>query len=162
MAKKKKKRYRGHYCYVCGEIKANEKFSGKGHAKHICKKCWKLPPEEKHREATKTKLDHLLKYGPSLSKQNKDLLNKALRSSDPEIREYAEDIRSFIYPFASGERQKRKKVKNPHRPKWEFAPEVPTEDYIGDTDLNNPGALEEFMEQLVYDFESGYFLLWRP
>ena len=25
----------GHYCKVCGEYKANEKFSGKGHASHI-------------------------------------------------------------------------------------------------------------------------------
>lgn len=39
MAKKKKKKYRGHYCKVCGNILPNEKFSGKGHAKNICKKC---------------------------------------------------------------------------------------------------------------------------
>ena len=33
----------GHYCYVCGEHKANEKFTGHGHAHHICKKCQSLP-----------------------------------------------------------------------------------------------------------------------
>ena len=38
MAKKKKKQ-QGHYCRVCGNYKANEKFSGKGHAQHICKSC---------------------------------------------------------------------------------------------------------------------------
>lgn len=38
MAKKKKKQ-QGHYCRICGEYKANEKFSGKGHAQHICKTC---------------------------------------------------------------------------------------------------------------------------
>ena len=27
----------GHYYNICGEHKANEKFSGKGHAAHICK-----------------------------------------------------------------------------------------------------------------------------
>ena len=37
MAKKKKRQ--GHYCRICGEYKANEKFSGKGHAQHICKAC---------------------------------------------------------------------------------------------------------------------------
>ena len=37
MAKKKKQQ--GHYCRICGEYKANEKFSGKGHAQHICKTC---------------------------------------------------------------------------------------------------------------------------
>ena len=36
----------GHYCKVCGEYKANEKFSGKGHAAHICKSCASLPPEK--------------------------------------------------------------------------------------------------------------------
>ena len=41
--KKKANKARGHYCYVCGEHKANEKFSGSGHAKHICKKCQSLP-----------------------------------------------------------------------------------------------------------------------
>lgn len=38
---------RGHYCKVCGEYKANEKFSGKGHANHICKACAKLSAEKK-------------------------------------------------------------------------------------------------------------------
>lgn len=38
MAKKKKKQ-QGHYCRICGEYKANEKFSGKGHTQHICKTC---------------------------------------------------------------------------------------------------------------------------
>jgi len=37
---------RGHWCHVCGETKANEKFSGKGHAKHICKACAKLPKKK--------------------------------------------------------------------------------------------------------------------
>jgi hypothetical protein len=38
-----KKKRQGHYCKVCGERKANEKFSGKGHANHICKACSALP-----------------------------------------------------------------------------------------------------------------------
>ena len=31
MPKKRKNRPHGHYCKVCGEYKANEKFSSKGH-----------------------------------------------------------------------------------------------------------------------------------
>jgi len=38
MAKKKKKQ-QGHYCWRCGRRRANERFSGKGHAKNICKSC---------------------------------------------------------------------------------------------------------------------------
>jgi len=35
----RKKKQQGHYCHVCGRYRANEKFSGKGHARHICKDC---------------------------------------------------------------------------------------------------------------------------
>ena len=31
----------GHYCFGCDKYLANEKFSGKGHKKHICRKCQK-------------------------------------------------------------------------------------------------------------------------
>lgn len=34
-----KKKRCGHYCFMCGRYRANEKFSGKGHRKHICKDC---------------------------------------------------------------------------------------------------------------------------
>ncbi|MCD4768186.1 MAG: hypothetical protein K8R06_08395 [Methanosarcinales archaeon] len=43
----KKKRYRGHFCKVCRQILPNEKFSGKGHAAHICKKCATKQKKEK-------------------------------------------------------------------------------------------------------------------
>lgn len=52
MAKKKKK-HPGHYCMICGERKANEKFTDKGHAVHICKSCMSL------RNGKKTDIDTL-------------------------------------------------------------------------------------------------------
>ena len=36
---------RGHYCKVCGEYKANEKFSGKGHAR-LVNLPWRLSKEQ--------------------------------------------------------------------------------------------------------------------
>jgi hypothetical protein len=41
-----KKRYKGHYCRICGAIKPNEQFSGKGHRNHICKECSRKPKAE--------------------------------------------------------------------------------------------------------------------
>lgn len=32
---------RGHYCKGCGDFLHNEKFSGNGHRKHLCKECYK-------------------------------------------------------------------------------------------------------------------------
>lgn len=43
---KKKKRHNGHYCKICGCHKSNESFTGKGHARHICKECQSLPKDE--------------------------------------------------------------------------------------------------------------------
>ena len=42
---KEEKKSPGHYCKICGERKANERFSGKGHAVHICKECQSLSAE---------------------------------------------------------------------------------------------------------------------
>jgi RimJ/RimL family protein N-acetyltransferase len=42
-----KKKHRGHYCKICGGYKANESFSGKGHANHICKACSKLSVKQR-------------------------------------------------------------------------------------------------------------------
>ena len=42
------KKPHGHYCRICQQYKANEKFSGRGHTAHICKACAKRenkPPE---------------------------------------------------------------------------------------------------------------------
>lgn len=36
-----------HCCWKCGQYLANEKFSGKGHERHICKKC--MAEERAHR-----------------------------------------------------------------------------------------------------------------
>ena len=43
---KNKKRHNGHYCKICGCRKSNESFTGKGHARHICKECQSLPKDE--------------------------------------------------------------------------------------------------------------------
>lgn len=53
------KKIQGHYCRICGERKANEKFSGKGHAAHICKECAKLPQEKRNELQTITKIENL-------------------------------------------------------------------------------------------------------
>ena len=54
-----KRKESGHYCKICGERKANEKFSGKGHKAHICKECMKLPTEKRNELQTITKIENL-------------------------------------------------------------------------------------------------------
>ena len=37
----------GHYCRICGCVRPNEQFSGKGHKIHVCKRCQRLPKSER-------------------------------------------------------------------------------------------------------------------
>jgi hypothetical protein len=37
-----KRKRSGHWCWCCGRHRANERFSGRGHGRHLCKDCKKL------------------------------------------------------------------------------------------------------------------------
>ncbi len=37
----------GHFCHVCQSRRPNEAFSGKGHARHVCRECSRMPKEER-------------------------------------------------------------------------------------------------------------------
>ena len=79
---------RGNYCKVCGEYKANEKFSGKGHAVHICKACSSLPPEKKSEMMTMNRLFNLPWH---LSKEQKVWLQNRTRDRRPAVKALAQE-----------------------------------------------------------------------
>ena len=90
MAKKKKQQ--GHYCKICGERKANEKFSGKGHAKHICKECSALPQEKKNELQHINQIDRIAGKYPR-SRQDWEFLEKMSKNRKyPEAAEFAQSI----------------------------------------------------------------------
>ena len=86
---------RGHYCKVCGEYKANEKFSGKGHAAHICKTCAALPPEKQAEEMALTRLVNL----PwRLSKEQLSWLKKRMKDRRDAVRILATEQYEMRFP----------------------------------------------------------------
>jgi hypothetical protein len=87
-----KKKHRGHYCRICGEHKANEKFSGKGHANHICKACSALPVARRNELQ---RINRILGIGMNffIPKDRLGLLKKyAGDRRYPEAAQYAGDI----------------------------------------------------------------------
>jgi hypothetical protein len=82
------KKRRGHYCRICGTLRPNEAFSGKGHQTHVCKECASLPKEE--REEIECK-DEILNYLRQLhiSNRNVSRLRKLAASSNEQIAELA-------------------------------------------------------------------------
>lgn len=77
----------GHYCKVCGRYRANEKFTGKGHATHICKDCANLPPEEKAKQEA---LNRLFNLPWHLSKEQKAWLKNRMQDRRPEVKALAQ------------------------------------------------------------------------
>ena len=76
-----------HYCKICGEYKANEKFSGKGHAAHICKECAKLPQEKRNEMQVITRIENLPFH---LSRDQRSWLEKMRKDKRDEVRNTAE------------------------------------------------------------------------
>ena len=116
---------RGHYCKICGEYKANEKFSGKGHAVHICKVCQSLPVEERNKEAILTRMMNLPFH---LSKEQISWLKKHRKDKRPEVSEAAKAVFAERFPYA--ERNERKGQL--HIGRFEFYVDSPLIDEYGD------------------------------
>ena len=78
----------GHYCRICGRIKPNEKFSGKGHRIHICKKCAQRLKQEIEEVEQGHEIFNFLSQS-HISKKNITRLNILKEPENAKISEYA-------------------------------------------------------------------------
>jgi uncharacterized protein YozE (UPF0346 family) len=101
---KTRPQFKGHYCKICGEHKANEKFSGKGHAAHICKVCASKSPAEQSEDMTINRL-HGMAFR-RLSGTEMEWLKNRRNDSRPEVRELAGQVFEERFP-----RQARNEIK---------------------------------------------------
>lgn len=110
MTKKKGNHSHGHYCKICGEYKANEKFSGKGHAAHICKVCSKLSAAEKAEAMT---MNRLLDFPMGrLNASDKKWLENRVHDRRPEVAELARKVYNFHFPYAERNAKKKQLIIN--------------------------------------------------
>ncbi len=88
----KQKRQSGHYCWSCDRRRANEKFSGKGHARHLCKECARLGKEElAYRQAVRN-LERLITLGGMILRKKREQFGRYLTHKDERLRAYACEI----------------------------------------------------------------------
>ncbi len=78
----------GHYCRICGRMRPNEEFSGKGHARHICKQCSRLPREQIWRHDVLEEVGGFLSQS-NISKKNLQRLTELPASENEEVAELA-------------------------------------------------------------------------
>ncbi len=106
----KKNRPHGHYCKICGEYKANEKFSGKGHAAHICKACSRLSAAEK---AAAMDMNRLMNFPMRrLSDSEKKWLQAKMHDKSPEVADTAREVYNVCFPHVERNAMKKQLVIN--------------------------------------------------
>ena len=98
----KKKRYRGHYCKVCGCIKPNEDFSGKGHATHICRTCDKRTKDEQNEQIALIRIYRVDRF-MNLSRDHRRMLVMYSKDSRERIRLAALDALDAFGKGQSGD-----------------------------------------------------------
>ena len=70
-------------------MRANEKFSGRGHARHLCKDCARLGKEElAYRQAVRN-LERLVTWEGHIPRRNREQFRKYLNHKDERIRAHA-------------------------------------------------------------------------
>ena len=92
---KRKKRYRGHYCWCCGRIRPNEQFSGKGHARHVCNACARLGADElAYRQALRN-LERCMDINNRIPRKYRASFDRFLTHKDPRIRAAAREMQEL-------------------------------------------------------------------
>lgn len=106
----KKNRPHGHYCKICGQHMANEKFSGKGHAAHICKACSRLSAAEK---AAAMDINRLMGFPMRrLSDNEKKWLEAKMHDQSSEVADMAREVYNVCFPYAERNAMKKQLVIN--------------------------------------------------
>jgi hypothetical protein len=91
-SRKRRRKRQGHYCWACGRYRPNERFSGHGHARHLCRDCAKLGAEElRYRQALRD-LERCVTAGGVIRRKRRKQFEEFLRHEDPRIRSIAEEI----------------------------------------------------------------------
>ena len=87
-----RKRQSRHYCWSCDRRRANEKFSGKGHAGHLCKDCARLGKEELAYHQAVRNLERLVTWEGIVPRKKREQFRKYLGHKDERVRAYARQI----------------------------------------------------------------------
>jgi hypothetical protein len=87
---------RGHFCWSCERLRPNEKFSGAGHARQLCRECVRLGPEELKFRQARRNIERLFDWQGRIRRKGKATLARLLADPDERLRRYAQDCVSAV------------------------------------------------------------------
>src|SRR5438128_1683761 len=103
---------RGHYCWVCKRYRPNEHFSGKGHVRHVCRRCYRRAASEIEQIGL---IDHMSGFlrQSIISRKNIELLLNLCNDSRPEIQSRA-NVMLEVARLRPGKRRRMKFLARNH------------------------------------------------
>lgn len=103
-----KRHVSGHWCACCGRVLANERFSGKGHARHICKACSKLDGSEKEYRQALADLDRAMRHTyPFIHKSRRKWFDALATSPNEKIKKLHAEVTADM----AREREQRRRLR---------------------------------------------------
>jgi hypothetical protein len=90
----------GHFCRICVRIRANERFTGKGHRDHVCQECARLPRAVREKIDLLEELSGML-HQSHISAKNQTRLQALLVHPDSMIARAAKVLHELArkYPY---------------------------------------------------------------
>jgi hypothetical protein len=86
------RRRRGHFCWCCGRVRPNERFSGRNHGRHLCRDCARLPAEEREFRQGERDIERLLRGGFYVPRRLRPQFDKFLEHPNARVRDLARKI----------------------------------------------------------------------
>ncbi|MFO0916275.1 MAG: hypothetical protein U0795_25170 [Pirellulales bacterium] len=94
MTRRRKHGRRGHYCWACDRIRANERFTGRGHARHVCRDCLQLGTQElAYRQAVRN-LESCLDFDGLIVGKHRQAFERFKQHEDSRIRALAAAVKA--------------------------------------------------------------------
>lgn len=87
-----RKRQQGRYCWSCGRIRPNKRFSRKGHARCLCRECAGLGKEELAYRQAVVDMERLFTWEGFLRRKGRAEFRKYLNHDNERVRAYARQL----------------------------------------------------------------------
>ena len=139
----------GHHCRICGCVRANEKFNGRGHRDHVCKDCQLMPREKRERIERLDELDGFLRQS-NISGKNLKRLETLRDHAEPEVATLAALVLD-VARVLPGKRSRWLKLAHRHRPVFERAVRVLGLEYFQEL-LAGCGDFESPLWDIIEDY----------
>jgi hypothetical protein len=139
---------------MCQRDRPNEAFSGKGHARHLCKECSQLPKESRQRSQRLDDLESMLFRQRRISPLNIGMAMEWAAGNDPEVTALALIV-ADVGRVCPGKKKRMGRIKNDHPALWKRMVAADLVDFDQMPELCDRVEDEEIWPRVPFDADPG-------